>query len=190
KYYLLKQQNFNEIERNLLNIANSQNFKISCKKKCDYCCIAYLIGPEIEIELINYFINNTEYLKKKIIKNIKKWLDKILKFENLINQIKEIIPIIGCGAPSIEEVRKYYSLANEYLKLKIKCPFLENNICLLYPVRPFVCANICSITAPKLCKNLAADRKILKSSIPPVVIAINNKIVFYPIVEKIFEKIN
>ena len=66
KYYLLKKNNFLEIEKDLLGKARKEKETIFCKIKCYYCCSSYLIGPEIEMELIFYFLQKSKFLQNKL----------------------------------------------------------------------------------------------------------------------------
>ena len=83
KYYLIKQRNFFEIEQNFKKTAAIENAVISCRKKCWYCCVGYIVSPEIEINLICYFIEKSSFLK------LIDTFSNDLKSSN--NEIKEIL---------------------------------------------------------------------------------------------------
>ena len=47
------------------------------------------------------------------------------------------------------------SMAKEYFKLGIACPFLEDESCSVYPFRPLICREYLVISSPDHCATLA-----------------------------------
>ena len=190
KFYLLKQNNFLEIERELITKAKEENAVIYCKKKCYYCCNSYLIGPEIEIELIYHFLQKSNFLRDKFLKNYKKWKKKIDRIDNVISEIEKLVPIISNNQGTPAQHKKYFELITKFNKEKIFCPLLYKKECLIYPVRPYVCANICSFTPQKYCKLLSPKRDIKTSTIPPSIPKTKEKLNFKTIIPALIKKLN
>jgi Fe-S-cluster containining protein len=84
-----------------------------CKKGCSNCCYIDVAVSNTEISLIEKFINK------------KKWNTRIKRNENTIKTI---------FVREIESGKKFGELS--YGK---KCPFLRNNECCVYCVRPYFC---------------------------------------------------
>jgi Fe-S-cluster containining protein len=82
-----------------------------CKKSCSKCCSIPVLVSNLEVTLID------QYLQSNIYNNIYKYKEKIRK--DYSKQNKESV------------------IGEEYTG--IKCPFLKNDECIIYTVRPFVC---------------------------------------------------
>ena len=95
KYFLLKRQNISEINFWFKNNALRNNKTIYCGIKCKYCCNSYLIGSNMEIELIFYFLNNNNFLMDNFTLNLKKWKKKNAAAEKIIRDINELIPVVA-----------------------------------------------------------------------------------------------
>lgn len=80
-----------------------------CKKGCPFCCDVPVAVSDLEILLINEYLNKNNIPYKKL--NYNKLFSKN-------NSPKELI-------------------GGKYMGKK--CPFLKNNSCSIYPSRPFVC---------------------------------------------------
>lgn len=103
--------------------------EISCGKGCGHCCKQLICCTTLEMQLI------VKYMSTKMIKTQRKDLKKRLKkagtkfamwFQNSLFDVpKSQASLIS------EPIRaKYFGKA---------CPFLKNEICCIYPVRPIIC---------------------------------------------------
>ncbi|MBP7497176.1 MAG: hypothetical protein KA792_05880 [Bacteroidales bacterium] len=197
KYFLLKSHNIKEINNIFNDIADKEKKYIYCNKKCYFCCNAYLIGSNIEAELIAYYLNENDFLYNNFIINLKKWKKETEKIKNIINQINKLIPVVGKTDKNVSlnnndyenELKKYYYLMNFYVSKNIFCPFLYKKECSIYDARPYVCINLISFTESKFCENNLKNREIFRTQIPPVVIPVNGKVEFVPIVFFCIEKL-
>lgn len=80
-----------------------------CKKGCSFCCDIPVAVSDLEILLIKEYLDKNHISYKK------------LNYNKIFSKTNDPKEIIG---------KKYTG---------IKCPFLKNNSCSVYPARPFVC---------------------------------------------------
>ena len=145
-----------EIEQN--NKAKSESRHITCEKGCSYCCSHYVEASIQECEAIVYYIYHHEYAFQTFIKNYKIWRKQQENsgdiFKKLLNSGRELI---NSGFHTDKQKHHEY-LTNEYLKQGIQCPFLDNNLCVIYEVRPYRCAGYTSVTPPEWCNPVNMDK--------------------------------
>ena len=114
---------FDKVIRLSLNANPDLKNKISCKKGCAGCCYQKILCTKNEALLI------IGYIKKQQLKFDKKFLNKQVSIDDV-------------------DTHDWWYLPKE----KRKCIFLdENNLCLIYKVRPIVCRTHFVISDSKLC---------------------------------------
>jgi len=57
-------------------------------------------------------------------------------------------------------------LSTRYLEMDIPCPFLANNVCLIYAVRPLPCSGQYSVSPPDWCAPATAEEAVIHQLIP------------------------
>ncbi|MEG6615607.1 YkgJ family cysteine cluster protein [Peptococcaceae bacterium 1198_IL3148] len=125
------------INQKIIETSAVQGRKVTCTKGCDSCCHEQVLAQGIEGLVAAAWINKQpRSLRKNILKKLDKWM-KELKNAG-----------INLHLCSPEEI---YSEANKYWESKIACPFLNNNICSIYPARPFACRTMLVASDPQEC---------------------------------------
>jgi len=117
-----------------------KQFENTCKKGCSYCCCQAIEILYIEKFLIESFIHSQ--LKKDQFNTIKKNINNWLDYFQANTPDKEVI-----------SVDDYYN--NFRIKIgddKIPCPFLINDLCSIYHVRPLTCRAHFINKSPLTCK--------------------------------------
>lgn len=121
-------------------IEDSFNIKSTCGAGCGYCCHQLISVVESELVPIK------EFMKTLPIER----LHEILRKASLICSTLSEYGYIKDGI--IPEDMDYDRLIEEYYKLHLYCPFLdEEKKCSIYPVRPGVCWAYRSYSDPYLC---------------------------------------
>jgi len=116
--------------------------EISCKKGCANCC-SYLVS-----------LSSAEafYLQKHILslpgEKRKSILHSFMRAARKIAANK--IPPVN--TQDMDESQRLESISNWYQKMKIKCPFIEDNTCSQYHARPLVCREHMVTSPPRACR--------------------------------------
>jgi len=95
-----------------LNRAASENNASDCKKGCDWCCYQAVFAVTHEMVLVR------EYVRSALSESIQHRI---------------------AAAAESKSQRSLGKSEQELQKLKYPCPFLQNHICQVYPVRPMAC---------------------------------------------------
>ena len=100
-----------------------------CTKGCNSCChrvVDVFTWEEPQIyHYITHLLDRKE--KRHIARNLRKWF----------KQFNSATRSVSVGESlSLEELR---AMKAEFAQRKVACPFLLNNSCSIYPVRPLIC---------------------------------------------------
>ncbi len=109
----------------------------TCRKGCPVCCnqlVPLSIAEVFYLEGIYYTLPIDLQIKIK---------DKINNLVKVLDNNK--IPF------DLESIYKNPSFEEKYFKLGISCPFLENNECVIYLQRPFICREYYVTTPDSFC---------------------------------------
>jgi Fe-S-cluster containining protein len=119
---------------------------ITCHRGCCYssCCMEYVDVTIQECEGIVYYLYHNEKVLKLFMNNYPKWRQKVDKIKDIVKPCEKLY-FDPLALQSIKN--KVEEVGDRYWTEKILCPFLENNICTIYEVRPYVCAGY-YVTSP------------------------------------------
>jgi len=125
---------FQKITNTIVDIAEKQLLekgkKISCKAGCGACCRQLVPIAEMETFHLRDLVEEMPELRQAEIKTrFKEALEKLDK-AGLLEKLRNPFEI------SREERKR---LGNEYFRLQIACPFLEEESCSIHPNRPLAC---------------------------------------------------
>jgi Fe-S-cluster containining protein len=110
-----------------------------CKKSCSFCCYQQIEVMNVENEIITNFINDkVDNQTKAIIK------EDLTTWFNFFDQNTPNNKTLDAGDIFRDFRIKVASRA-------VKCPFLINNLCSIYEVRPFACRIHIVENSPELC---------------------------------------
>lgn len=115
-----------------------KNEKKACSKGCSACCSQMITVMSFEREAIKNYLQNEldDALKTEIRDNLNKWFD----YFDTNTPDKDLL------------VRKEFRAFSQHiLKHRLTCPFLINDICSIYEMRPTVCRTHYVEATPKLC---------------------------------------
>jgi Fe-S-cluster containining protein len=125
---------------------------ISCKKGCCFCCSAsaYVEATLQECEAIVYHLYQNNHVLESFMQKYPQWRDQIKKNDLLDS----------CGrfweesAPeTAQEFTMFMNKKEEkrYRQQNIPCPFLDNQLCSIYEVRPYTCISCIAVSPPEWC---------------------------------------
>jgi hypothetical protein len=122
---------------------------ITCRKGCFYssCCMQYVDATIAECEAIVYYLYQNEKVMKLFLKKYGHWLEKAEEIEDTMASLKQLSSeFIYQRNPEKmnQEGEIYWSNRN-------MCPFLEDNLCLIYVVRPYNCVGYYVTTPLERC---------------------------------------
>ena len=136
-------------DKMLREIVASQGESISCAKGCAKCCSLYVTATFQEAECITGFLYQHEATLQHFITAYRIWERKIGLFDH--RRLDQEIARSLAGDLSDSEKEQLGLRVYDYNRRRVSCPFLIDNACAIYEVRPFVCAGVVAVTPPEMC---------------------------------------
>ncbi|MBT4092067.1 MAG: hypothetical protein HOE30_26565 [Deltaproteobacteria bacterium] len=164
KYRELLIQARNNSYNSLVKTLSLKDEMITCRKECTYCCFHYLAVPLAHgIVIVDYLYNRKELLKQ-FIHNYEKWRQKVYNISNSIDRNRA--QAFSSSMPINDIIAVTRPLSTRYLEMNIPCPFLVNNTCLIYDVRPLPCSGQHSVSPPAWCDPATAEKAVIYQLVP------------------------
>ena len=139
KFIQKKQQFFDNLYKQQDETLSANNETLSCFKGCSRCCSLFIGASVQEAEAIVYYLYRNEDKLQRFLENYPTWREKVKKSGDLFRK------------PEQDDKSRNIGDLAAYARLKIPCPFLQNDVCSIYEVRPYVCAGLIVTTPPEWC---------------------------------------
>lgn len=140
-----------KIYQQQLEEANNCNKTISCQRGCTMCCSQYITASLQECEAIVHYLYNHERKLSSFIRNYKKWKNSMDEHKGFLDEFHQAYSEMWDSGFEEEKRRKVEELGAKYAKFKIPCPFLKEDACMIYDIRPLVCSCQVAVTPPEYC---------------------------------------
>jgi Fe-S-cluster containining protein len=151
-YAASKKTTLTNIADNLRKEADASGKTISCGRGCSHCCKLLVVASLQECEAIVHHLYNHEATLKLFLRNFARWNERILRIEGSFRRINTLHAKITAGEASEAEIKEFDAQCDTYALQDIPCPFLADNACAIYEVRPYVCARIVAVTPSEWCR--------------------------------------
>ena len=116
---------------------------ISCKAGCAACCRQLIAVSIFEAEALSAWIRTLpEVRQQELASRFHQALLKLAAAGLIDRMVSE---------DWLAESETHHNLAIDYLYQRIPCPFLEDESCSIYPMRPLVCREYLVSSAPEHC---------------------------------------
>lgn len=120
-----------EIDSLTARTLNGSEFKPCCSMGCSHCCSEPLYAEDAEVD--HMLESLTKEQRQRVKSRTETWLQLAAPF------------FIGTAYKGLAD-------AFAYRDANIKCPFLENNLCMVYERRPMGCRTFFATGNPDHCK--------------------------------------
>lgn len=151
-YIEFKRNKIIEINNYLARDIKSKQLTASCSRGCSHCCSQFIVVSLQEAECIVYHLYKTEIVKQRFIASYPVWLERVREIEKVFLELIRLCQVINTGKAARKVFEDLNAASDKYAHNHNPCPFLVDNSCSIYEVRPFVCANYLSVTPPEWCQ--------------------------------------
>ena len=142
----------------------SKGEMITCRKGCVYCCFEHVtVSAAHGIVIVEYLYKKPELLKQ-FVHNYEKWRHKGRNISDSIDRIR--IQAASSLMPIDSVMAAIGPLSARYVDMDIPCPFLVDNRCFIYNVRPLPCSGHYSVSPPAWCAPDTSQNPIVHQLIP------------------------
>jgi Fe-S-cluster containining protein len=130
---------------------------ISCVKGCSFCCSQYVGASLQECDGIVYWLYQHPDRLDTFVAQYGIWRKSLREHERVFKETSKAASI-SMANPLDSKAREIFTeKAEAYHQLNISCPFLVEDACSIYPVRPFACASHVVVSSPEHCKPSSSD---------------------------------
>ena len=129
----------------------------SCQKGCAHCCSYPIFVNDIEAVAIRRWLqaNFKENEIAELTKKIEQWQSEIGDTATLLQEVHDFIlrmePGITSPTEAMRAEEKREKVRKEYNAKKVMCPFLKDNSCSIYEIRPVSCRTYFAYGNPSRC---------------------------------------
>lgn len=137
---------------------------ITCRKGCTYCCFEHVTVSIAHGIVIVDYLYNRKGLLKQFVRNYEKWCDKGYTLSGSIDRTR--IQASSAVMPINRVMAAIEPLSARYVDMNIQCPFLVDNRCCIYDVRPLPCSGHYSVSLPEWCAPSSPRKPVIHQLIP------------------------
>jgi len=170
EYASTKKEVIAEIEIKLSQEATERGKPITCHKGCGHCCDVYIFANLQEAETIVHYLYKHEPVLQYFLQQYPRWKERINTLGATLSRIDQTQEKVLFGVASEEDQREFDNDLSAYTALHNTCPFLKDEACIIYEVRPYACAGVVSINPPEYCAPghpARAQNSLLKADFQP-----------------------
>jgi Fe-S-cluster containining protein len=157
RYMEHKQTSFKQIEQQAKHLIASTGETVTCNKGCSYCCAHHVPATLQECELIVYYLYQNQTLLDHFLRVYPAWRARVKNHEDLFQAVKQRFSDMPQSGFAQGKREAFYQAAGRYNEQGIPCPFLNQDLCSIYEVRPSACATFFSMSPPEYCSSSSPD---------------------------------
>lgn len=117
----------------------------TCSKGCSACCRQLVPVSEPEALVLADYVTNLSESRRSVIES---------RFDAIIAKLKSTVLFTHLTNYYLHDVSnrdRYFALQRDYFALQMPCPFLEDDACTAYEVRPLACRQYLVTSPPVHC---------------------------------------
>ncbi len=130
---------------------------VTCSKGCSFCCSQYVSAGVQECDAIVYWLYQHGDVLETFLLRYNDWWNRICEHEDVFQQAAVSSTELDNDPLNIQKQNLFMEKGAAFDLLDIPCPFLDQEACSIYPVRPVVCASIAATSPPDWCNQLTDD---------------------------------
>lgn len=133
----------------LLESLSAQGKQPSCREGCTWCCYHYVTVSLAHGIVIADYLYRRKDLLKQFLDRYEDWSKQGASIADDIDHIRN--QALTSSTPTGHILGETRPLSMHYLEANIPCPFLADDRCSIYPVRPMSCSGHHSVSPPDWC---------------------------------------
>ncbi len=149
KYLVLLEKVQKNTYNSLLDSLSSTEQQISCRKGCTYCCYHYVtVSLAQGIAIVDYLYKRKDLLKG-FLDRYEVWREQAELIAADIDRVRN--QAMSSSVPVERVLARTRPMSTRYLEMNVLCPFLVEDKCSIYQVRPLSCSGHYSVSPVKWC---------------------------------------
>jgi Fe-S-cluster containining protein len=142
-----------KIGQDQLEYVKARGEGIACGPGCSHCCRSVYVGATLqECEAIAYYLSHHEELLCSFLAAYPAWWDKVTRGRAVFRECEQLFVEMLREGIDTKKDKAFQSALKRHNRQGIVCPFLLNDLCSIYDVRPANCAGFFVTHSPELCR--------------------------------------
>ena len=151
RYTGYKQYDISRLVGEIRNEIEAKGESVTCGRGCSHCCKLYVFATLQEAEAIVYYLYHHPETLQQFLSSYTEWEETIAPIADNIERLENIEEKVLIGTETDEERQNFYDDLTTYASLLAPCPFLRDDACTIYSVRPYSCACLLSTSPREWC---------------------------------------
>lgn len=164
KYAALVDATRDNTSRSLQASVSAEGRQISCLKGCTFCCHHYVSVSLAQGMVIVAHLYRRNDLLKQFLDRYEEWRGKAGVIAEEIDDIRN--RALASSTPIARVIKDTRPLSTRYFEANIRCPFLVDGLCSIYPVRPLACSGHHSVSPPEWCAPDSQQKPEIRRMMP------------------------
>lgn len=148
-----KQESFRRIESEISDKIFARGETTTCRKGCSVCCVLYIEANIQECEAIAYYLYEHPQVLNSFLDRYERWREIIRGLGSPFSLCDRILHQRSQEKLTGSDQTALLSVLRRYQEQNIPCSFLDDRVCSIYEVRPYVCANHFVTTPEAWCRS-------------------------------------
>ena len=149
KYAALLDATRDNTNRSLRASVSAEGRQISCRKGCTFCCYHYVSVSLAQGMVIVAHLYQRKDLLQQFLDRYETWREKAESIAEDLDRIRN--QALLSSTPMARVIQDTRPLSTRYFEANIRCPFLVDDLCSIYPVRPLACSGHHAVSPPEWC---------------------------------------
>ena len=142
----------------------AKNERITCQERCTHCCFHYVaVSLAHGIVIVDRLYKRKDLLKQ-FLDNHEEWYRKGHSVADSMDRARN--QALATSTPVDRVLADTRPLSGRYLDMHIPCPFLADDRCLIYAIRPLSCSGQYSSSPPDWCACDTPQEPVIHHMIP------------------------
>jgi Fe-S-cluster containining protein len=154
------------IRKTLASAESQTGKKVTCEKGCTICCSMYIEASIQECEAIVYYLYQHDAALTSFLRSYHGWRAALKEKGDIFKGRSKYWEPQATVEKAAILWREFTEDEDRYFAQGIPCPFLSKDMCVIYEVRPYVCASYAAVTPPDYCRFGSENRPGVIKAIP------------------------
>jgi Fe-S-cluster containining protein len=142
-----------KIGQDQMSYVEAKGQTISCARGCSSCCRFVYVGATLqECEAIAYYLWHNEPARNSWLKRFPGWREAVRQGGDTFQYCEQIFSNMLLLGQDRQREKAFDKALRAHNKQRLVCPFLDNDLCLIYEIRPSNCAGFFVTTPPEQCR--------------------------------------
>lgn len=150
--------------RSLRAAVSAEGRQISCRKGCTFCCYHYVSVSLAQGMVIVAHLYRSKDLLQQFLDRYEEWSEQAEVIAEEIDGIRN--RALASSAPIASVINDTRPLSTRYFAANIRCPFLVDGLCSIYPVRPLACSGHHAVSPPEWCAPDSQQKPEIRRMMP------------------------